>query len=192
MTIEARRHEPAGFFHGAGMTAFDRGREPRCQDFDSRRSIRGEDAVGWRSHASGNDAAAIGKNMKQVIRVEPLSTYLERWKAPTSAVIRHGDTIYVSGFPPFDPQTGEIVDAPIERQTELVLEQLKLCVETAGSSLQNVLKCNVYCTAVDKFASVNAVYARYFPNDPPARIFVNVPAWPGHFDIEIDCVAAVL
>jgi enamine deaminase RidA (YjgF/YER057c/UK114 family) len=69
-----------------------------------------------------------------------LSTYLERWKAPTSAVTRHGDTIYVSGFPPFDPDTGEIVDAPIERQTELVLEQLKLCVETAGSSLNNVLK----------------------------------------------------
>ena len=68
---------------------------------------------------------------REVIRVEPLSTYLERWKAPTSAVTRHGDTIYVSGFPPFDPDTGEIVDAPIERQTELVLEQLKLCVETA-------------------------------------------------------------
>ena len=129
---------------------------------------------------------------REVIRVEPLSTWLERWKAPTSAVTRHGDTIYVSGFPPFDPDTGEIVDAPIERQTELVLEQLKLCVETAGSSLENVLKCNVYCTSVEKFAAVNAIYARYFPKDPPARIFINVPAWPGHFDIEIDCIAAVL
>ena len=46
---------------------------------------------------------------REVIRVEPLSTYLERWKAPTSAVTRHGDTIYVSGFPPFDPDTGEQV-----------------------------------------------------------------------------------
>jgi 2-iminobutanoate/2-iminopropanoate deaminase len=127
---------------------------------------------------------------REIIRVEPLSTYLERWKAPTSAVTRHGDTIYVSGFPPFDPATGEVVDAPIERQTELVLEQMKLCLETAGSSLEKVLKCNVYCTSVEKFAVVNAVYARYFPKDPPARIFVNVPAWPGHFDIEIDCVAA--
>ena len=129
---------------------------------------------------------------REVIRVEPLSTWLERWKAPTSAVIRHGDTVYVSGFPPFDPDTGEIVDAPIERQTELVLEQLKLCVETAGSSLENVLKCNVYCTSVEKFAAVNAIYARYFTRNPPARIFINVPAWPGHFDIEIDCIAAVL
>ena len=58
---------------------------------------------------------------RQIIRVEPLSTYLERWKAPTSAVTRHGDTIYVSGLPPFDPETGEILKAPIERQTEIVL-----------------------------------------------------------------------
>src|SRR5215211_9534889 len=98
---------------------------------------------------------------REVIRVEPLSTYLERWKAPTSAVTRSGDTIYVSGLPPFDPDTGAVVDAPIERQTELVLEQMKLCLETAGSSLENVLKCNVYCTSVEKFAAVNAIYARY-------------------------------
>lgn len=131
-----------------------------------------------------------GQRMKrEIIRVEPLSTYLEKWKAPTSAVTRSGGTIYVSGFPPFDPVTGEIIKASIERQTEIVLEQMKLCLETAGSSLEHVLKCNVYCTSVEKFAAVNAVYARYFPKDPPARIFVCVPAWPGTFDIEIDCIA---
>jgi 2-iminobutanoate/2-iminopropanoate deaminase len=127
---------------------------------------------------------------REIIRVEPLSTYLENWKAPASVATRHGDTIYVSGLPPFDPDTGEVVNAPIERQTELVLQQMKLCLETAGSSLEKVLKCNVYCTSVAHFAAVNAVYRRFFPNDPPARIFVNVPAWPGRFDIEIDCIAA--
>ena len=128
---------------------------------------------------------------REIIRLEPLSTYLERWKAPTSAVTRSGNTLYVSGFPPFDPDTGEVVDPPIERQTELVLEQMKLCLETAGSSLENVLKCNVYCTSVEKFTAVNAIYARCFPEAPPARIFVCVPAWPRPFDIEIDCIAAV-
>jgi 2-iminobutanoate/2-iminopropanoate deaminase len=68
---------------------------------------------------------------------------------------------------------------------------MKLCLETARSSLENVLKCNVYCTSVEKFADVNAIYGRYFPKHPPARIFVNVPASPGHLDIEIDCIAAV-
>src|SRR6201995_1891609 len=128
---------------------------------------------------------------KEVIRVDPLSGYLERVKAPASVVTRHGDTIYVSGLPPFDPATGAVVDAPIERQTELVLEQLKLCVETAGSSLENVLKLNVYVTSVDMFPKVNEVYRRFFPSNPPARIFINVPAWNGGFDIEVDCIAAI-
>lgn len=126
---------------------------------------------------------------REIIRVEPLSTYLDNWKAPTSVVTRCGDMIYVSGLPPFDPDAGRVIEAPIERQTEIVLEQMKLCLETAGSSLANVLKCNVYCTSVEKFAAVNDIYARYFPVDPPARIFVCVAAWPGRFDIEIDCVA---
>ena len=128
---------------------------------------------------------------REIIRVEPLSTYLDNWKAPTSAVTRHGDTVYVSGFPPFDPETGQIAEASIERQTELVLEQIKLCLEAAGSSMANVLKCNICCTSVEKFAAVNAVYALYFHKDPPARIFTAVPAWFGPFDVEIDCVAAV-
>lgn len=77
---------------------------------------------------------------REIVRVEPLSTYLERWKARTSVVTRHGDTIYVSGLPPFDPATGEVADASLERQVELVMEQLKLCVETAGSSLENCVE----------------------------------------------------
>src|ERR1700733_4371347 len=145
------------------------------------------------TRASGQAAPGITKkaNMKrEIIRVEPLSTYLEKWKAPTSAVARCGDTIYVTGAPPFVPETGEVFEGPIERQTELVLEQMKQCLEAAGSDLDHVLKCNVYCTSVEKFAAVNAVYNRYFPKEQPARIFVSVPKWAGPFDIEIDCIAA--
>ena len=129
---------------------------------------------------------------REVIRVEPISSWLERWKAPASAVTRAGNMVFVSGLPPFDPSTGEIAaGASIERQSELVMEQLKLCLATAGASLDNVMKCNVFCTSAKHFASFNAVYARYFPRDPPARIFVCIPEWTGPFDIEIDCIAMV-
>lgn len=54
-----------------------------------------------------------------------------------------------------------------------------------------MLTCNVFCTPVEHFGTVNEIYARYFATELPARIFVTVPAWRGHFDIEVDCVAAL-
>lgn len=71
---------------------------------------------------------------REIIRVEPLATYLERWKAPTSTVVKHGNTLYVTGAPPYEPETGEIFGGDIRRQAELVLEQLKACVEAVHPS----------------------------------------------------------
>jgi len=102
---------------------------------------------------------------REVIRVEPITSYLERFKAPASAVTRAGNMVFVSGLPPFDPDTGEIVNAGIERQTEIVMEQMRRCLEAAGASLDNVMKCNIFCTSAKHFAAVNAIYARYFPVD---------------------------
>jgi 2-iminobutanoate/2-iminopropanoate deaminase len=134
------------------------------------------------------DAASM---LREMIRVEPLSSWLENWKAPVSPVVRCGDMVYVSGLPPFDASTGQVAKADIETQTDIVLRQMQICLEAAGSDLDHVVKCNVYCTSVEAFAAINAVYARYFPRDHPARIFICVPSWPGAFDIEIDCVAVV-
>jgi 2-iminobutanoate/2-iminopropanoate deaminase len=125
------------------------------------------------------------------LRVEPISSYLERRrKGPIYPVIVANGFVYLSGLPPFDPATGDIKPATFERQAELVLDQMKLCLEAAGSSLSDVVKCNVYCTPdPSHFAKFNAVYVRYFPTESPARIFLHVPSWPGPFDVEIDCVA---
>lgn len=127
------------------------------------------------------------------IRVEPFSTYLERRrKDPIFPVVIAGETVYVSGLPPFDPETGEIKRLPFKQQADIVLAQMKRCLEAAGSSLERVVKCNVYCTPEEShFGQFNDIYARYFLTESPARIFVQVPSWPGPFDIEIDCVAVL-
>ena len=131
--------------------------------------------------------------MIQRLRVEPYSGYLERRrKGPIYPVARAGGFIFLSGLPPFEPGTGDIKRMPFDRQAEIVLTQMKECLEAAGSSLSRVLKCNVYCTPEPPhFAAFNEIYASYFPGESPARIFLHVPSFPGPFDIEVDCVAAV-
>ena len=126
------------------------------------------------------------------LRIEPISTFLERYRKTGMVypvTIANG-LVFLSGLPPFDPDTGEIKPVPFEHQCERVMAQLKLCLEAAGSSLTQVLKCNVYATPGEThFATFNAVYDRYFPKDAPSRIFMHIHSWPGPFDIEIDCVA---
>ena len=131
---------------------------------------------------------------RKSLRVEPISTYLERYRKGIRSypVAVAGEMVYVSGLPPFDPESGDIKLLPFERQAELVMEQMKHCLEAAGSSLDGVVKCHVYCVPGDgRFATFNEIYRRYFPNESPARVFIHVPSWPGPFDLEVDCIAVI-
>ena len=105
-----------------------------------------------------------------------------------SQAIRAGDTVYLSGQIPLDPDTGELVAGDMEAQVRRVFENLKAVAEAAGSDLSRVVKLNVYLTDLAHFALVNRVMAEYCPQPYPARAAIGVAALPKGAAVEIDAV----
>jgi len=129
---------------------------------------------------------------KEVVKNIPIVTAKDaagQPVAPLSLAIKAGDFVFVAGMPPIDPTNGKMVRGDIETQTRRVLENVKLVLGTAGTSLDKVVKATVYCTNVGYFDRVNVIYRQYFPVEPPTRTFVNVGSWPHDFDIELECIA---
>ena len=100
-----------------------------------------------------------------------------------------GNLIFVSCQIPLDPDTGELIDGDFKARCNRVLENLKAIVESAGSSIDKIVKTNVYLTDLSNFSEVNETYAEFFKYDPPARAAVEVSKLPLGVDIEIECIA---
>ena len=126
---------------------------------------------------------------KEVIGVAGISEALEQANVPLSPAVKANGFVFVSGCPPIDRSTGQIIRGDIVEQTELVMENVKAVLEAAGTTLENVVKVNIFIANSAYYATVNEIYARYFPKDPPARTFATVGSWPWEFDIEIECIA---
>lgn len=127
--------------------------------------------------------------VKQAPEVSGLSAAIRRRAIPLSIVTSGGGLVFVSGLPPIDPATGEMVEGDIRVQTRQVLANVAAALEAAGSSIAKVLKVTVYCTNAGYFEQVNAVYRETFAEAPPARTFVAVGSWPFAADIEIEAIA---
>lgn len=108
---------------------------------------------------------------------------------PYSQAVRVGDWVFLSGQIPLHPQTGEVIVDNIESATARVMENLGAVLIAAGLTFDHVIKTTIYLTDLGDFASVNAVYGTYFPENPPARATVQVAALPRGVSIEIDAVA---
>ena len=110
---------------------------------------------------------------------------------PYSQGIKANGFVFLSGQIALDPQTQQLVEGDVTRQTERVLENLKAIVEAAGSSIQHVVKTTVFLADINDFAAMNEVYARYFTAHPPARSTVEVARLPRDVRVEIDLIALV-
>ena len=103
-----------------------------------------------------------------------------------SQAIKAGNTVYLSGQIPLDPQTGELVTGDIEAQVRQVFENLRAVAKAAGGDLSNAVKLNVYLTEMGNFQTVNKVMAEYFAQPYPARAAVGVAALPRGTSVEVD------
>lgn len=108
---------------------------------------------------------------------------------PYSQAIVDNGFVYVSGQGAINPGTGQIERGDARSETKRVFENLKAILESSGSSLAKVVKCNVYLRDINDFQAMNEVYASYFEAPFPARTTIQAGALPGGIAVEIECVA---
>jgi len=108
---------------------------------------------------------------------------------PYSQAVKAGNFMFISGQIPINPSTGEVVSEDIKDQTEQCLKNLRSICESAGLTLNNVVKTTIFITNISEFAKVNEVYGGFFKKNTPARACVEVSALPKGVKVEIEAIA---
>jgi len=110
---------------------------------------------------------------------------------PYSQAIIEGDFIFVAGQGCTNPATGKLERGDVRSETKQVFANLDAILQAAGSSLGDVVKCNVYLRDINDFAAMNDVYQTYFAAPFPARTTIQAGALPGGIAVEIECIAKI-
>jgi 2-iminobutanoate/2-iminopropanoate deaminase len=110
---------------------------------------------------------------------------------PYSQAIRTGDHLFVSGMIALDPQSGELLGPDAAAQADQALKNLGAVLEAGGVSYADVVKTTVFLLDMNDFAAVNAVYAKYFDANKPARSTIAVAGLPKDARVEVDAIAVL-
>lgn len=102
--------------------------------------------------------------------------------------VRAGDTVYISGQIPLDPQSMQLVTGDIEAEIRQAFQNLQAVAEGAGATLAQAAKVTVFLTDLAHFTKVNEVMATFFSEPYPARAALGVSQLPKGARVEIECV----
>ena len=108
---------------------------------------------------------------------------------PYSQAVVANKMIFTSGQIPINPNTGKIEATTIEEQTEQVMQNLHYVLAEGGVAFDRVIKTTCFLADMNDFAAFNGVYAKYFPENPPARSCVQVAALPMGAKVEVEVIA---
>lgn len=126
-------------------------------------------------------AACSSPNAREIIRTERAPAPI----GPYSQAVRVGDRLFVAGQIGVDPASGALASGGAAAETRRALQNLQAVVEAAGFTLADVVETEIFLADLERFAEVNAVYAEFFPSDPPARATVQVARLPKNAAVEI-------
>ncbi len=109
---------------------------------------------------------------------------------PYSQAIETDGYVFTSGQIPINPATGEVEGKTIEEQTEQVMHNIGALLEASGLTFANVVKTTCFLADLNDFAAFNVVYAKYFPNEAPARSCFAVAGLPKGAKLEVETICA--